>query len=105
MKHYLLNLIFASSMTLNQQEVQFEQKIQNVFANAHDGIWKTVSEIATLTDISQSDISKILTRSGEFVRSSYRNKDGEPIYTTRSLFRERAPVITKFLGAFKNRID
>jgi hypothetical protein len=81
-------------------------KIINVFRSAKgEEYWLTVDEVVRLTAISVHEVIKIMTESGDFVRSSYRTKNGEPLYTTRELFREKAPFMDKIIGAFKNRID
>jgi hypothetical protein len=82
-----------------------KQKITAFFDSIKESYWQTIDQIAEGTRLQSADISKILTNSGDFVRSSYRSKNGEPVYTTRKLFREKAPFVDKMIGAFKNRID
>lgn len=79
--------------------------IVDYFESSGDDYWKTVEEISRATKIDSNTVVKILTNSGDFVRSSYRQKAGEPLYTTRDIFRNRAPFVDKMIGAFKNRID
>lgn len=67
--------------------------------------WKTLEDIASATKLDAAIVAEIVTTSGDFVRSSYRVKQGEPLYTSRSLFRDKAPLMDKVIGAFKNRID
>lgn len=67
--------------------------------------WKTISDITAATKIDPNIIMKIITTSGDFVRSSYRQKNGEPLFTTRKMFRHKAPFVDRLIGAFKNRID
>lgn len=76
-----------------------------VFDDVGSDYWKTVGEIATETKINPADVVAVLTGSGDFVRSSYRQKAGQPLYTTRKMFRDKAPLVDKMIGAFKNRID
>ena len=82
-----------------------KQKIIAFFDSLKENYWQTIDQIAEGTRLQSADIAKILTNSGDFVRSSYRSKNGEPVYTTRKLFREKAPFVDKMIGAFKNRID
>jgi hypothetical protein len=67
--------------------------------------WKTLDEISRETGINSATASKIINLSGDFVRSSYRRKAGEPLFTSRRSFRAKAPFVDKIIGAFKNRID
>jgi len=82
-----------------------KQKIIDSFKSVSDTYWLTIDQIAETTKLQYSDVAKILTNSGDFVRSSYRSSNGEPVYTTRDLFRTKAPFMDKIIGAFKNRID
>jgi hypothetical protein len=75
------------------------------FEEAGEDYWKTIYEISSATKTDATIVSNILTTSGDFVRSSYRLKAGEPLYTTRDIFRNKAPFMDKMIGAFKNRID
>lgn len=67
--------------------------------------WKTLEEISRGTGFDTSTVTKIINLSGDFVRSSYRLRAGEPLFTTRKNFRDKAPFVDKIIGAFKNRID
>ena len=82
-----------------------KQQILNYFRKQHEEYWKTVNEIAFDTGLSVGVVTDILSNSGDFVRSSYRQKAGEPLYTSRENFRDKAPFVDKLIGAFKNRID
>jgi len=75
------------------------------FEQQEESFWKTLDEIADATDIDSATVAEILATSGDFVRSSYRVKQGEPLYTSRDVFRNKAPLVDKVIGAFKNRID
>jgi len=75
------------------------------FDKAGSNYWKTIDEISSQTQIDPNVVMKIITSSGDFVRSSYRMKAGEPMFTTRKMFRHKAPFVDKLIGAFKNRID
>jgi hypothetical protein len=89
-------------------ETKFEietAKILRFFETLEDEYWKTLDEIANGTHIEAGTVAKIITNSGDFVRSSYRVKNGEPLYTSRGNFRDKAPLVDKVIGAFKNRID
>ena len=82
-----------------------KQQIVSFFEQQGSDYWKTVDEIARSTSIDASTIIRILSTDGDFVRSSYRLKAGEPLFTTRKLFRNKAPFVDKMIGIFKNRID
>ncbi len=69
--------------------------ILDYFDQDQSNYWKTISEIADSTRVEPNIVSKIITTSGDFVRSSYRVKAGEPLFTS----------VDKMIGAFKNRID
>jgi hypothetical protein len=81
------------------------KKIIDFFDSQGANYWKTVEEIAMATELNSALVSKILSTSGEFVRSSYRSKAGEPVFTSRKLFRDKASFVDKMIGSFKNRID
>ena len=82
-----------------------KEKMIKYFELSGSNYWKTVDEISSHTQIDQHTVMKIITSSGDFVRSSYRMKAGEPLFTTRRMFRNKAPFVDKLIGAFKNRID
>lgn len=84
---------------------QEKEVIVKAFDKSSNHYWKTLSEIATATAVKLEDVIKIVMSSDEFVESSRRKKDGQPLFTTRKMYRERAPFFDKLLGAFKNRID
>ncbi len=86
-------------------ESLMKNKIIALFDSQNEAYWLTIDQIAEGTRLQAGDVTKILTNSGDFVRSSYRNNNGEPVYTTRLLFRSKAPFVDKIIGAFKNRID
>jgi len=67
--------------------------------------WKTIDEISRGTKIARDVVVKVIKGTGDFVRSSYRSKGGEPVFTSRTNFRQKAPFVDKIIGAFKNRID
>jgi hypothetical protein len=81
------------------------EQILTFFKNEEKDYWKTAYQISVATKIDISRVMKILSTSGGFVRSSYRNNNGEPVFTTRELFRNKAPFLDKMIGVFKNRID
>lgn len=80
-------------------------RVADYFRGISGDYWKTVDEVADATRLNASTVRDTLTRSGEFVRSSYRTKSGEPLYTSREIYRTKAPFVDKLIGAFKNRID
>lgn len=80
------------------------EKINGYLRESND-YWKTADEIADAVRIDPTVVRETLTNSGDFVRSSYRVKNGEPLFTSRELYRTKAPFVDKLIGAFKNRID
>ena len=84
---------------------EVEKSMIALFEKSVDDYWKTIYEISNAIKVDSQTVAKILTTSGDFVRSSYRLKAGEPLYTTRDKFRHKAPFVDKIIGAFKNRID
>jgi hypothetical protein len=88
----------------NKLDIQTKTVIQ-FFEQQSQDYWKTIDEIARATKIDVATVAEIVTTSGDFVRSSYRVKLGEPLYTSRAIFRDKAPLVDKVIGAFKNRID
>ncbi len=82
-----------------------KNKIIDFFDNSEGEYWKTLDEISSQTKIDPNIVVNVITNSGEFVRSSYRKKAGEPLFTSRRLFRSKAPIMDKIIGTFKNRID
>lgn len=90
---------------MSEYTQQQKQQLINYFDNTPGEYWKTVDEISRETKVDAATVITILSSSGEFVRSSYRSKGGEPLFTSRKLFRNRAPFVDKMIGVFKNRID
>lgn len=82
-----------------------KQALIEYFDKAEGDYWKTVDEMSSQTKIDPNIIMKIISSSGDFVRSSYRMKHGEPLFTSRKMFRHKAPFVDKLIGTFKNRID
>lgn len=82
-----------------------KQQIVSFFEQQGTDYWKTVDEISRGTNVDAATVFKILSSSGDFARSSYRLKAGEPLFTTRKQFRNKAPFVDKMIGIFKNRID
>lgn len=91
--------------TMSTTKENQKKAILNFFNNLDEDYWKTIEEISTSTNINTSIVADIVISSGDFVRSSYRVKHGEPLYTSRLNFRNKAPLVDKLIGAFKNRID
>ncbi len=82
-----------------------KQTIVNFFEGTSNDYWKTLGEIAASTRITLDDVVTIIFSSKEFVKSSYSAENGQPVFTTRKVFEERAPFWTKLLGTLRNRID
>ncbi|PWV50721.1 hypothetical protein [Chitinophaga sp. S165] len=81
-----------------------KETILNSFEEASDDYWKTLGEIATSSRIKLDDVVKIVLSSREFLEASYREKDGEPVFTTRNVYRKRASFWQKLLSAVTDRI-
>lgn len=81
-----------------------KQAILNSFEGSSDDYWKTLGEIADSSRIKLDDVVKIVLSSAEFVEASYRVKEGEPVFTTRKVYSERASFWQKLLSAFTDRI-
>lgn len=82
-----------------------KQTIINTFESFSNDYWKTLGEISSATQIKLDDVVRIVLSSEDFIESSHRRKNGEPLFTTRKVYRAKAPFIEKLLGAFKNRVD
>ena len=102
--HYL-NKRYEKPLFMNDKFDIQKDIILQYFDRQDQDYWKTLEEIASSTKIDVARVEEIVTVSGAFVRSSYRIKHGEPLYTSRAIFRDKAPLMDKVLGAFKNRID
>lgn len=97
---------FVSNVnTMNVLLTKEKEIIIRSFEKSSDGYWKTLGEIATDSAVNLEDVLKIVFNSKEFVQSSYRLKEGQPVFTTRELFNEKTPFLMKLLGAFKGTID
>lgn len=81
------------------------EKIAAFFRESPEDYWKTIDEVADATRLDPTGVRDVLTNSGDYVRSSYRTKNGESLYTSREMYRTKAPFVDKLIGAFKNRID
>lgn len=79
--------------------------IKETFDKSSDNYWKTLGEIAAETAIKLEDVISIVFSSDDFVQSTYREKNGQPLFTTRKAYRKNATFFDKLLGALKNRID
>ena len=90
---------------MSKDLIKEQQRILQYFNNYSGDYWKTIDEIAEGVHLDTATVAQVVTTSDEFVRSSYRMKMGEPLYTSRVLFRDKAPLVDKVIGAFKNRID
>lgn len=81
-----------------------KQEILKSFDGSTDNYWKTLGEIAASSRIKLDDVVKIVLSSEEFLEASYRVKDGEPVFTTRKVYSEKASFLEKLISAFSNRI-
>lgn len=80
-----------------------EEKIEKSFENK-DYEWRTVRGVAKEASVSQSDVQEYIYKHGDkVVKSSARNRNGEPLYTSRKSRRERASIGSRFLSAVRNR--
>lgn len=81
-----------------------KETILNSFEEASGDYWKTLGEIAACSRVKLDDVVKIVLSSREFLEASYREKDGEPVFTTRKVYSERASFRQKLLSAFTDKI-
>ena len=101
-----LSIINFKTVIVRADKSETEKEvILTFFDNAGSNYWKTLDEISSQTHVDPNVVMKVITNSGDFVRSSYRKKAGEPLFTSRRMFRNRAPIVDKIIGSFKNRID
>ena len=91
---------------MNTSLVNVKKKIIGDFDHVDESnYWKTLSEISDDTNIEIRDVIRLVFTEPEFAMSTYRRKDGEPVFTTRKAFGKYAPFNVKFWGAMKNTID
>ena len=82
---------------------QSKEKIEKAFENK-DYEWRTVRGVAKEARVSQSDVQEYIYKHGDkVVKSSARNRDGEPLYASRRSRREQASISSRFLSAVRNR--
>lgn len=76
------------------------QILINTFDKFTDDYWKTLAEISRASAVNLEDVITIVFTSPDFVRSPYKLRDGQPVYTTRKVYRKRTPFILQLLTAF-----
>jgi hypothetical protein len=74
---------------------QSEKKIEQAFNNK-DYEWRTIRGVAKEAKVNQYEVQ-------EYIYSSSRNEDGEPLYGSREARRERGSISSRFLSAVRNR--
>lgn len=88
-------------MTTSFENVR--QQVFNTFNLADkNNYWKTMSEIAEDANVELRDVIKLVFNEPEIAMSTYRQKDGEPVFTTRDAFHKHAPFFVKFRGDRKS---
>lgn len=80
------------------------EKEKQIILHTFDGLskdhWKTLVEISEASSVKLEDVISIVFASGDFVENPYRQKYGQPIFTSRKVYRKITPFIFKLLTAF-----
>ncbi|MGN6508544.1 MAG: hypothetical protein ACTHLD_03695 [Chitinophaga sp.] len=80
------------------------EKERQIILNTFDGLskdyWKTLAEIAEVSSVKLEDVISIVFASGDFVENPYRQKYGQPIFTSRKVYRKITPFILKLMTAY-----
>lgn len=80
-----------------------EKNIEKAFENDNYE-WRTIRGVAKEAKVNQNDVRDYISRHGDkVVKSSARNREGEPLYASRKTRRERGSISSRFLSAVRNR--
>ena len=80
-----------------------DERLKKAFENP-DYKWRTVRGVAKETGVSKDSVEGYLSTHGDhIVKSSSRNKKGEPLYTSRKSYRAKAGVLKRISSVMKNR--
>jgi len=83
--------------------LQVEEKIKKAFGNTKYE-WRTIRGVADECGVTQEVVrSYIATHGGEIVKSSARNAEGEPLFTSRKEYRNRANLGLRLSSIMRNR--
>jgi hypothetical protein len=67
-------------------------------------VWRTKSGLAKQLGKTPDEIEGALLESAQFVKSKIPNEDGEDLFTTVSLYKQKTPFLKRVLGAATNSI-
>ncbi|HFG1992785.1 TPA: hypothetical protein ACGG8C_003589 [Vibrio cholerae] len=80
-----------------------KEKIEKAFNNENYE-WRTIRGVAIEANVTQKEVQEYINCHGDqIVKSSARNNDGEQLYASRKVRRERGSISSRFLSAVKNR--
>lgn len=88
-------------MNVNLQ--QEKQAILAAMDRTQRGCWATPLELSKLSGINLEQVLRIVYNSYEFMQCSYLSDDGLPMFTSRKIYKERAPFWNKFLSFIKGK--
>ena len=82
---------------------KIEDKIKKAFENTKYE-WRTVKGISIESNVSQELVLDYISIHGdELVKSSARNSDGEPLYTSRTNYRNKTSIGSRLSSVLRNR--
>lgn len=76
------------------------QILVDTFDRFTDDYLKTLVEISKASGVNLEDVIEIVFTSPDFVRVPGKLKHGQPVYTTRKVYRQRTPFLLQLLTAF-----
>ncbi len=76
------------------------QILIDTFDGFTDDYLKTLAEISKASAVDLEDMIEIVFTSPDFVRVPGKLKNGQPVYTTRKVYRKRTPFLLQLLTAF-----
>lgn len=82
---------------------KIEDKVKKAFENTKYE-WRTVKGISIESKVPQELVLEYISQHGdELVKSSARNSDGEPLYTSRSNYRNKTSIGSRLSSVLRNR--
>ncbi|SFW78295.1 hypothetical protein SAMN05661012_04624 [Chitinophaga sancti] len=87
-------------MNVNLQEEK--QTILAAMDRTKRGCWATPLELSRISGIDLERVLRVVYNSYEFLQCSYLSDDGLPMFTSRKIYKERAPLWNKFLSFIKS---
>jgi len=80
-----------------------DEKIKKAFENPKY-TWRTVRGVSKETGIKRESVKEYISSHGDnMVRSTSRNRQGEKLFASRKVYREKAGVFRRLSSAMKNR--